>query len=181
MIRATMFSIISATAILSTSVASATPSSGLLLGIYAYPGWYGMRVINTIPGYSAEGRLFRNDELLRLTVDGFTFYPAQSHWQMEHAKNAIGPGVQAALEIYRPGWGKQYLWVEFIPVGGPVMYSQQGAGGQMPLKAKILTEKEKPGAAALFNKPNIGVPPNFGGTPPINPPLNNSAASLFGR
>lgn len=79
MIRAIFFSVVSAAAILSTSVASAAPTSGLLLGIYTYSDWYVMRVVNTIPGYSLDGRLFKNNELLRLSVDGYAIYPVHNH------------------------------------------------------------------------------------------------------
>jgi len=85
------------------------------------------------------------------------------------------------LEIHLPGWGKQYLWVEFIPVGDSVLFFQQGNSGQMLLKSKILTEQEKPGAATLFNKSGLGVLPNLGAIPNIIPTLHNGTAFLFGN
>ena len=83
---------------LSTTVANAAPSSGLLLGVYAYPNTQGLRITGTIPGYSAEGKLFTNDVLLRLT-DGVNFYNTRSLSEIEFAKDQIGPYKQAALEI----------------------------------------------------------------------------------
>lgn len=126
--------------------------SGLLLGIYAYRSPSGLRVTGTIPGYSAQGRLFRNDVLLRVTAGG-PIYSVRSHHQIEFAKDQIGPFTPAALEIWRPHVGRVYLWVEFTPIGGIHAYSE---GQPVKMKAKIMTEQEKPGAARLFQKAEQG-------------------------
>lgn len=143
-----------------TSLAQANPSSGLLLGIYAYPNQYGLSVTGTIPGYSARGRLFPGDVLKRVTTDGFNIYPTRSHHQFELAKNMIGPYQTASLEVFRPGVGMVYLWVTFTPVGGGIQAYSNGVGipnSGIQMRAEILTEKEKPGAAKMFhhsaNKP----------------------------
>ena len=138
----------------STAVAS-TPSSGMLLGVYAFPNYLGLRVTGTISGYSAEGRIFRNDVLLRVTADGQNVYPTRNHHEIEFAKDQIGPFQQAALEVYRPGVGNVYLWVEFRPVGlDPAAYALRSADPQQPIQmeARILTEREKPGASRLFRR-----------------------------
>lgn len=140
------------TALSVASIAQAAPSSGMLLGIYAFPNYQGLRVTGTIHGYSADGRLFPGDVLKRVTADGFNVYPTRNIWQIEHAKDMIGPNQMASLEIFRPGVGITYLWVEFQPVGGAVAYSVNGQPQPKQYKAKIFTEKEKPGAALLFKK-----------------------------
>ena len=189
MLRRPTFSIIISAILLTVSVASAAPSSGLLLGIYAYPNWRGLVVNRTIPGYSAEGRLWRRDVLLRVS-DGNQMFPIKNHWQIEYAKDQIGPNQQAALEIFRPGYGIEYLWVEFLPVsGGPVeARSRDGSNSQpkMQMKARIMTEQEKPGAAALFDQARSNNPQGNrertvpGDTPPPKKPTDNPA-ELFGR
>ena len=184
MIRSAIFSIATTSALFVTSIAQAAPSSGLLLGIYAYSNSQGLKVTGTIPGYSAQGRLWKGDVLLRVTTDGFNMYPVRNHWQIEFAKDQIGPNQQAALEIYRPGFGYEYLWVEFIPVGGgPV--AAYGVQPKTQMKARIFTEQEKPGAAAMFkksgNQPGFGMPKPSGGFPLPGNQASNGAASLFGR
>ena len=133
-------------------LAQAAPSSGMLLGVYAFPNYQGLRVTGTIHGYSADGRLFPGDVLKRVTADGINIYPTYSHGQIEHAKDMIGPNQFASLEIFRPGVGITYLWVQFQPVGGAVAYSVNGQPQPKQYKAQILTEQEKPGAALLFKK-----------------------------
>ena len=171
-----------------TSTAQAAPSSGMLLGVYCFETWQGLRLTGTIPGYSADGRLYRHDVLRRATTDGFNIYPTRTLWQIEDAKDAIGPYQPAALEIFRPGVGLIYLWVEFQPVGGVAAKSS----GAPQMKARIMTESEKPGAAALFRGGPVGGFPETGGPggvapPPVGPPsgfpgpFTNDAASLFGN
>jgi hypothetical protein len=163
--------------------------SGLLLGIYASPGSGGMRVSDTIPGYSAEGRLFPGDVLLRTTVDGVQIYRLRTHFEMENAKIAIGPNREAAVELWRPGVGLIYAWVEFTPVGGPSVYSIQ-----QPCKAQFKMEHEKPGARQLFQGngsllPGAGVGsgvipqplPQPVPLPPQGPGAGVDPGSLFGR
>lgn len=158
--------------------------SGLLLGIYASPGYGGMRVTSTIPGYSAEGRLQHGDVLLRATVDGLTMYRLRTTYEMENTKMAIGPNREAALEIWRPGIGMIYAWVEFTPINGPAMMSPFGgvaadvAPG--PAKAQFRMESEKGGARQMFQKQSGTVQP-FGSTqivPQQSRPLRD-AANLF--
>lgn len=177
------------------SFAQAAPSSGMLLGVYAFSNYHGLRVTGTIHGYSAQGRLFAGDVLKRVTADGINVYPTRSHGQIEFAKDQIGPFQPAALEIFRPGVGTMYLWVEFQPVGGAVAYSVSGAPQSQPqqFKAKIFTEKEKPGAAKLFKQKIQPLPTPLPQPQPKPFPQpfpkslpkpqngNGSAASLFGN
>lgn len=123
--------------------------SGMLLGIYARPENGGMQVLSTIPGYSAEGRLFPGDVLLRATVDGFQIHRLRSHYETENAKLAIGPHRQAAIEVWRPGVGLIYAWVEFTPIGGIQLYSTHGA---VPTRAQFRMESERPGARRMFHR-----------------------------
>ena len=171
-------------------------SSGLLLGIYANPSQGGMRVSGTIPGYSAEGRLFPGDILMRATLDGWKMYNLRSHYEMESTKMAIGAGREAALEIWRPGHGMIYAWVEFTPIYGPaVAYSSMGqpqprASTRQSNKAKATfrMESEKGGARQMFQKngntrqtlkPAITNPVSRTGRPVIR--NIRKAADLFNR
>src|SRR5690606_16365454 len=95
--------------------------SGMLLGIYTTPAQGGMRVSGLIPGYSAEGRLYPGDVLLRVAVDESQVYRVRSLYEMENAKMMIGPNREAALEIWRPSQGLVYAWVEFTPIYGPAI------------------------------------------------------------
>ena len=131
--------------VIPASTVSAAPPSGMLLGVYAFENWQGLRITGTIPGYSAHGKLFRNDVLLGVTTDGLTVYPTKSLSQIERAKDMIGPFTPAALEVWRPGFGYEYFWVEFRPVGG---VAARAHGQKAQMKARIMTEKEKPGARA---------------------------------
>ena len=151
-------------------------SSGMLLGIYSQPCSGGMKVTSLIPGYSAEGRIFPGDIIKRAAVpsgNGAVTYLLRSHYEMEKAKTAIGPNRDAALEIYRPGVGLTYVWVQFTPLYGPAAAS---AGGTH--KAQFKTEREKPGARNLFrsNSGNIGFPGASG-----SQRGSGGAARLFGR
>jgi hypothetical protein len=151
------------------------PPSGTLLGVYVYQTWQGLRVISTIPGYSAHGRLFTNDVLMRLS-DGTSVYPIRSLWDLEMAKTNIGAYRWAALEYYRPGWGTMYAWVTFTPVGGVAAYREDGVQPQM--KAEFKTEQEKPGAREFFHgqgaapevEPGVPWPGPMPPTPPTPTP-----------
>jgi hypothetical protein len=144
------------------ALAQPQPASGMLLGVYAFENWQGLRLTGTIPGYSAHGRLFANDVLLRVS-DGVNVYPIRTHYEIESAKDQIGPYTQAALEYYRPGVGQMYAWVTFQPVGGSVQSYAHASGDIVPsgdiaaaqiaprqMKAEFKTEAEKPGARAFF-------------------------------
>jgi len=163
------------------SVANAAPSSGMLLGVYAFSNWQGLRITGTIPGYSAHGKLYKNDVLRRVTADGVNIYDVKNHWQIEYAKDQIGPYQLASLEVFRPGQGLTYFWVEFRPVGGVAAKSYNGAPVKM--KARILTEQERPGARELFNRKNSALPLPSPNKRPSIPTVPNSGnpASLFGR
>lgn len=167
-----------------SSVAQAAPSSGMLLGVYAFKNWRGLRLTGTIPGYSAHGRLRRNDVLLRVTPNGHDIYSVKSHWQIEQAKEEIGPNRMASLEVYRPGQGLIYFWVEFQPVGGVVAKSYTAE-----TKVKVMTENERPGARALFQGQGGGSNGQYDGNGSNSNDQSNangfsgkgSASSLFGR
>ncbi len=164
-----------AAAVVLSSVASATaaPASGMLLGIYAFPNAQGLRVTGTMPEYSAHGKLFRNDVLVRVTADGVDIYSTQSFQQFEYAKDRIGPNMPAALEVFRPGQGYIYLWVEFIPVGGQI-------GVAAAMQARVMTEQQKPGAAQLFKRSRNSASPPSSSQPPRRGNFGR-AANLFGR
>ncbi|MEP3478704.1 MAG: hypothetical protein ABJZ55_05610 [Fuerstiella sp.] len=171
-----------------------TVRSGLLLGVYANASYDGMRVTGTIPGYSAVGRLFPGDVLVRATTDGVVVHELRSHYAMENAKSAIGPHRPAAIEIYRPGQGYLYAWVEFSPLSAPtVTYSRQSGQRSAPAasgnKAIFKMESEKQGARQLFQRtprkpaqlntrPRTTQPRKLPGNPA---PGQRDAAKLFGR
>lgn len=154
--------------------------SGMLLGVYATPANGGMRVTSTIPGYSAQGRLFPGDVLMRATVDGWTMYNLRSHWEMENAKMAIGANRDAAIEVWRPGHGYIYFTVQFTPLNAPAAHGPAQARSQKTYGAQFRTEREKPGARALFQKHGSSRKPGQPGTSGSNRP-SNSAARLFGK
>ncbi len=95
-------------------------ASGMLLGVYAQTTQGGLTITDTIPGYSAAGRLFAGDILLQATAAGMPTFSIRSHQDMENAKSQIGPFREAAIEFFRPGVGNQYAWVTFKPIGGGV-------------------------------------------------------------
>lgn len=134
-----------ALAVLGVTAAQAGPSSGMLLGVRAFPNARGLRVVDTIPGYPAEGRIFAGDVLIRVS-DGVNTFPVRTSRQIERAKDLIGPYQRVALELYRPYVGNVYLWVTFVPVGGSV----HARGGEEVYAAEIQTEEELPGAEAFF-------------------------------
>jgi hypothetical protein len=164
--------------------------SGLLLGIYASPEQGGMKVQQVIPGYSAQGRLFPGDVLMRATIDGAMIYSLRSLYEMENAKTAIGANQQAAVEIYRPGSGYLYAWVEFTPITSPTAaYSTQS-------KAMFRMESEQTGARDMFRSNqgpadrSVELPrPGFNSQNDHPQPLpfvpetssGRSAANLFGK
>jgi hypothetical protein len=74
----------------------------MLLGIYTMPGQGGMQVTGLIPGYSAEGRLFRGDVLLRVAVSEHEVYRVRSLSERENAKTVIGPQPPLLAVTVRP-------------------------------------------------------------------------------
>lgn len=155
MIRTALLTAVVVASAITSASAQPTPSSGMLLGIYAFPNQMGLRVTSTMPGYSAHGTLFPNDVLTRVTADGINIFETRSLAHFEYAKDQIGPNRQAALEVFRPGQGYIHLWVEFIPVGG-------GAGvaaSKSAVKAQMWSPQQKPGAERLFQRgPKTGQP-----------------------
>jgi hypothetical protein len=161
-------------------------TSGMLLGIYSHPSNGGMQVTSLIPGYSAQGRLFPGDILLRATVDGYTVYNLRSQYEMENAKRSIGANREAAIEIYRPGQGLDYIWVQFTTIYGPA--GAPTAAYSTPAKrtygAQFRTEREKPGAQALFQRNGSGGGQLSTGqvtTKIRSNKAGSSTAKLFGR
>lgn len=152
-------------------------TSGMLLGVHAQPCSGGMKVNSIIPGYTAQGRLFPGDNLKRVTIDGYTVYNLRSHYEMEKAKMAIGANREAAMEIYRPGQGLIYVWVQFTPLSGPAAVSSTG---QRQMGAQFKTEREKPGARAMFNRTNSGGSSSRPRSS-VRPGSSGGAARLFGR
>lgn len=161
-------------------------SSGMLLGIYSTPSQGGMQVQSLINGYSAQGRLYPGDILMRATVDGNTIYNTRTHYEMENTKRSIGANRDAAIEIYRPSQGYIYVWVQFTPLYGPAAASSMARSTNTPktFGAQFKTEREKPGARALFQRNG-----SRGGSSSNNQPRiqiqqqtsSNGAARLFGR
>jgi hypothetical protein len=139
-------------------------SSGMLLGIYTTPAQGGMQVVGLIPGYSAEGRLFRGDVLLRVAVSEHEVYRVRSLYELENAKTAIGPHREAAVELWRPQVGLIYAWVEFTPIYGPAAAAgvptaaAPAASAARSYSAQFRLESEKPGARAMF-QPSHGQHP----------------------
>jgi hypothetical protein len=151
------FAVLAVLAMISSSVPSAhaiqTPS-GMLLGVRAFATYKGLRIQSLIPGYSAEGVLFVNDVLLRAS-DGTNIYSIKNHPEIEFAKEQIGPNRMAALELWRPGVGVVYVWVEFRPIGGAPAAAAMS-------KAVYASEQERPGAKTFFHGGNAAgqrVPP----------------------
>ena len=162
--------------------AQSPPASGMLLGVYVFENQTGLRVTGTIPGYSAEGRLFANDVLMQATPDGVNIYSIRTRQEIEWAKDQIGPYTPAAIEVWRPGVGTIYFWVEFHPVGVGPTAAVVASGAPRQMKAQFKTEAEKPGARALFQRggglptPPQGQTPRLPrpspGTPPHSPSLS---------
>jgi hypothetical protein len=113
-----------ATAQVATAQDYRNVTSGMLLGIYTTPAQGGMQVTSLIPGYSAQGRLFPGDVLVRVAVSEQEVYRVRSLQELESAKMAIGPNREAAVELWRPNVGLLYAWVEFTPIYGPAAAPQ---------------------------------------------------------
>jgi hypothetical protein len=125
----------------SAALAQSRPASGMLLGVYAFENYRGLRITGTIDGYTAHGRLRANDVLLRVS-DGTSIHSVKTHAEIERAKDEIGPYRQAVLEYHRPRRGVQYVWVTFLPVDGDARAHS---------RAEFKTEEEKPGAREFFH------------------------------
>lgn len=183
----TLVSLVALTAQAASAADFSNVRSGLLLGIYATPSHGGMRVSDTIPGYSAHGRLYPGDILMRAAIEDGPVYSLRTHYEMENAKIAIGSGREAGVEIWRPGYGMIYAWVEFTPIYGPAAaYSVSGGQKTQPRsKALFKMESEKPGARHLFqNSSSSGFRSSSRPTPQTGTPRQSpsrSAASLFDR
>jgi hypothetical protein len=136
-----------------------TPS-GLLLGVFATPSKWGLRVAGVIPNTPAEGVLRTNDKIVRVT-DGTKIFVTPSILAMENAKDQIGMNVPAALEVVRPGQGFVYLWVTFIPVEPPVPTAKPSAKAllKMDPQAKELFKRAESGQSGNANSPNQGTNP----------------------
>lgn len=191
--------IVTATVLICTTASMAqNVPSGMLLGVYAFENFRGLRVTGTIPGYSAQGRLFPRDTLLQVS-DGTSVYSARSRFEFEVAKDRIGPNRWAALEVWRPNAGLIYFWVQFTPIGGSPAMMSNGTAAAPRMKAEIRTEAERPAgrqsARSLFqpggnnntqpdpSNPNAGRPDNrFPGGSRNDGRLNGrDLRSLFGR
>jgi hypothetical protein len=147
-------------------------ASGMLLGVYAITTSQGLQITSTIPGYSAEGRLFAGDVLLQTTAANMPMFSIRSHDLMEHAKSVIGPFREAAVEFYRPGVGLMYAWVTFQPITSqPHIHSQPQPAitGQLPGTVPPFGTGSLP-----LNSNNAS--PNMAG--PIGPPLNGNSTSM---
>ena len=132
----------------SSAWAFPNPPSGLMLGVRVFENWKGLRVTDTIPGYAAEGVLLPSDVITRM-ADSQGVYTTRTLWQFEAAKDRVGPGAPAAIEVQRPGWGTIYFMVELQPVGGgPVAArAQGGAAPQQKMRTMI---RRAPDAARMF-------------------------------
>ena len=153
------------------TVQAQAPPSGMLLGINGFENYRGLRVTSTIPGYSAEGRIFAGDVLTRVS-DGNQTFSARTFHSFEMAKDIIGPNRWASLELLRPGFGPVYLWVQFTPVN---LVFPAPAGGQpaalqpggVPLSGPI-----PGGLGQPLGNPGLGGPA-LGGQP-LNGPLGGA-------
>lgn len=168
--------------------------SGLLLGIYAYSSQRGLNVTGFIPGYSAQDVLRRGDAITGVASENAGVFSIGRLWDLEDAKEAIGPNRWASIEYYRPGVGYQYAWVQFYPVAGVAAYSENGVMKRQ-MKAEFRSEAQKPGARQSFqsirrnSKNNGGRNDRFdnlpgrpgGGDFNRRPGGSGSAADLFRR
>ena len=185
-LRPFLLSFVALTVFAAASLAQAAPPSGMLLGVYAFENFRGLRIVDTIPGYSAEGRLFPGDVLMQATTDGSQLFCIRTLAEFEEAKDAIGPNTPAAIEVFRPNVGKTYFWVEFAPAGGGAgvhAYSTDGTAAAMQprMKAQFRTEAERPGARALFNGGNQGNQGNNGGFRNVPTSVQGSLLPNLGR
>ena len=170
--------LLTATFVASVAQAQSPPPSGMLLGVYCFENQTGLRVTGTIPGYSAEGRLFASDVLMQATTDGMNVYSIRTRQQIEWAKDQIGPFTPAAIEVWRPGVGTVYFWVEFHPVGGGPAAAAVASGAPQQMKAQFKTEAEKPGARALFQRGGKLPTPPQGQSPRLPRPSHGTGPQL---
>ena len=140
--------------------------SGMLLGVYAQTTQQGLTITDTIPGYSAEGRLFAGDILLQATAEGMPTFSIRSHADMEQAKSQIGPFREAAIEFFRPGVGNQYAWVTFKPIGGGDPHAH---GHDHPHAASGPSQGGQPLVHNSNQFPNGGFPSNPNNVIPRSP------------
>jgi len=130
-------------------------NGGTMLGIYAVETLHGLRVVGTVDGCSAHGRLLPNDVLLRATADNLPIFSINTHERMEYAKAMIGANRIAAIEFFRPGVGNMYAWMTFeLRCSTPhatLLGITPSAGATF--EAEFIMESEKPGAAELFAAP----------------------------
>lgn len=127
---------------------------GNMLGIYAVETLHGLRVVGTIDGYSAHGRLLPNDILLRATADNLPIFSINTHERMEYAKMMIGANRVAAIEFFRPGVGNMYAWMTFeLNCNTPHATLLGVTPSAASFTAEFVLESEKPGAQALFAAP----------------------------
>lgn len=127
-------------------------SGGTMLGIYAVESLHGLRVMGTVDGCSAHGRLLPNDILLRATADNLPIFSINTHERMEYAKMMIGANRIAAIEFFRPGVGNMYAWMTFeLKCSTPhaTLLGITPASGTT-FEAEFIMESEKPGAQELF-------------------------------
>ncbi|MGE4000417.1 MAG: hypothetical protein AB7I48_09380, partial [Planctomycetaceae bacterium] len=168
-------------------------ASGMLLGVYANTTSQGLAIVGTIPGYSAEGRLFAGDILTQATAANMPVFSIRSHSEMEYAKSQIGPFREAAVEFFRPGVGLMYAWVTFQPIGGgdtqphihsplpafggPVAAAGGGVGGQPGFNPGPFGNPNNTNPNTIVMKSEIGNPNNIApgaaspgaGGPSLNP------------
>lgn len=129
-------------------------AGGTMLGIYAVETLHGLRVMGTVEGYSAHGRLLPNDILMRATADNLPVFSISTHDRMEYAKAMIGANRVAAIEFFRPGVGNMYAWMTFELQTNDLHSTLLGiASAGTTFKAEFILESEKPGAQELFAAP----------------------------
>lgn len=128
---------------------------GTMLGIYAVETLHGLRIMDTVDGCSADGRLLPNDILLRATADNLPIFSINTHDRMEYAKAMIGANRIAAIEFFRPGVGNMYAWMTFELKCSTPHATLLGisASAGTTFEAEFIMESEKPGAQALFAAP----------------------------
>jgi hypothetical protein len=134
---------------------------GTTLGIYAVETLHGLRVMGTIDGFSAHGRLLPNDILIRATAENLPIFSITTHDRMEYAKAMIGANRLAAIEFFRPGVGNMYAWMTFeLDCDSPhatLLGVTPGSGSTF--KAEFVLETERPGAQGLFAAPAAATAP----------------------
>jgi hypothetical protein len=125
---------------------------GTMLGIYAVESPHGLRVVGTVDGFSAHGRLLPNDILMRATADNLPIFSINTHERMEYAKMMIGANRIAGIEFFRPGVGNMYAWMTFelncTTPHATLLGITPGAG--TTFEAEFVLESERPGAQELF-------------------------------